>query len=233
MDNKHTLQIKDLSEDDRPREKLLRHGASALSDAELLAIIIGSGTKGYSAIHLAQEILKNYNHDLNKIAIQHPFNLMENIKGLGKVKCINIIAALELSKRRYIQQYLKKDEPLDNPQKSAYYLFRYLSDKTQEEFYAIYLNNALIPIDITHISTGTVNLSLVDIQKIVRYALINNAVNVIVAHNHPSGNLIPSEEDLRITQKIKEALKLLNIQLLDHLIIYQNQYYSFAEKGIL
>mgnify|MGYP001067206583 CR=1 FL=1 len=233
MENKIALQIKDLSEDDRPREKLIRHGASTLSDAELLAIIIGSGTKGRSAIHLAQEILKNYNHDLNKIAIQHPFNLMENIKGLGKVKCINIIAALELSKRRYVQQYLKKDDPLNSPEKSAYYLFRYLSDKTQEEFYAIYLNNACIPIDITHISTGTVNLSLVDIQKIVRYALINNAVNVIVAHNHPSGNLTPSQEDIRITHKIKEALKLFNIQLLDHLIIYQNQYLSFADKSIL
>ncbi len=228
-----SLQIKDLSVDDRPREKLLKYGAAALSDAELLAIIIGSGTKGNSAIQLSQKLLSYYNNDLNKIAVQHPLSLKDTQKGLGEVRCINILAALELGKRRYIQQFVREETKLNDVNAAAKYFMRYLSDKVQEEFWVVVLNNALLPIDVYQITKGNIDRTLVDIRLICKYALLNNSTKVIVAHNHPSGNLAPSEEDKVITQRIKEALKLLDIDLLDHLIIFQDKYYSFADNNLL
>ncbi|GIV28302.1 MAG: hypothetical protein KatS3mg027_2116 [Bacteroidia bacterium] len=228
-----SLQIKDLSVDDRPREKLLKHGASALSDAELLAIIIGSGTKGNSAIQLAQKLLSYYNNDLNKIAIQHPLSLKDTQRGLGEVRCINIIAALELGKRRYIRQFVNEETKLNDVSAAAKFFMRYLSDKVQEEFWIVVLNNALLPIDAYQITKGNIDRTLVDVRLICKYALLNNSTKVMVAHNHPSGNLMPSEEDKVITKRIKDALKLLDIDLLDHLIIFQDKYYSFADNNLL
>lgn len=231
--SENNVQIKHLSEDDRPREKLLKYGASHLSDAELLAIIIGSGTKGNSAIQLAQKLLAYYNNDLNKIALQHPLSLKDTQKGLGEVRCINIIAALELSKRRYIAEHISKDTKLSDTFTAAKYLMRYLADKVQEEFWMITLNNANIPIDCYQISKGNFDKTLVEIRQICKLAILNNATSVIIAHNHPSGNLQPSNEDISVTKKIKEALEIFNIKLWDHIIIYQNQYYSFADHELL
>lgn len=231
--NNQSIQIRDLSDDDKPREKLLKFGASHLSDAELLAIIIGSGTKGNSAIQLSQKLLAHYQNDLNKIAIQHPASLKDVQAGLGIVKSINIIAALELGKRRYISQFFKKDTPLNSPEVSSKFFMRYLSDAVQEEFWMAVLNNANIPIDVYHIAKGHINFALVDIRLICKYALLNNAVSVIVAHNHPSGQLQPSKQDIDLTDKIKNALKTLDIELWDHLIIYQDKYYSFRENQLL
>jgi len=231
--NNEPLQIKDLAEDDRPREKLLKYGPSYLSDAELLAIIIGSGTKGNSAIHLAQKILAYYNNDLNKIAQQHPLNLQNTQKGLGPTRSINIIAALELAKRRYIKE---KSNPLlsfKSPEIAATHFMRYLSDKIQEEFWMVALNKAFMPIDYLQIGKGNYDKAIVEIREICKFALLNNATAVIIAHNHPSGNLTPSDEDKNITRQIKDALKLLNVELLDHLIIHQNQYYSFADNNLI
>ncbi len=227
------LQIKHLSIDDRPREKLLKHGASQLSDAELLAIIIGSGTKGNSAIQLAQKLLAYYDNDLNKISVQHPLALKETQKGLGLVRTINIIAALELGKRKYIAEFVKKETPLNNVNTASKFFIRYLSDKIQEEFWVAVLNTAHVPIDVYQIAKGNIDQTLVDIRLICKYALLNDSTRVIIAHNHPSGNLQPSQQDIAITKKIKEALALFNITLLDHLIIYQNQYYSFADNNLL
>ncbi len=226
-----SIRIKQLSEEDRPREKLLKYGASQLSDTELLAIIIGSGTRGNSAIQLAQKLLAQYQNDLNKIASQNALALESSQKGLGKVRAINIIAALELSKRRYIQQYTQKENPITSSDISAKYFMRYLTDKTQEEFWVLLLNTAHIPIDCYQVSKGNIDNTLVDIRLLCKYAIINNATRVIIAHNHPSGNLKPSEQDISLTKRIKEALSTLNISLLDHLIIYQNAYYSFADEG--
>lgn len=231
--SEQNLQIKDLSEDDRPREKLLRHGASHLTDAELLAIIIGSGTKGNSAIHLAQKLLNDYDFDFNKIALQHPYALKDTQKGLGVIKCINIIAALELGKRRYIAQYIHKSQPLNSPENASKHFMRYLSDKIQEEFWMVALNNAQIPIDTYQISKGNIDSTMVDVRLICKYAILNNSTAVIVAHNHPSGNLNPSANDISTTNKIKESLNIFNIRLIDHLIIYQNQYYSFSDNNLL
>lgn len=228
-----SLQIKDLSIDDRPREKLLKYGISYLSDAELLAIIIGSGVKGNSAIQLAQKLLAHYDNDLNKIAIQHPLSLKDTQRGLGEVRCINIIAALELGKRRYISNYVKKDTPLNSVEIAAKFFMRYLSDKSQEEFWLAVLNTANIPVDVYPITKGNIDKTLVDIRLICKYALLNNATKIIVAHNHPSGNLKPSSHDITITKKIKEATALFDIELLDHLIIYQDKYYSFADNKML
>lgn len=231
--NDPNVQIKNLSIDDRPREKLLKHGLSYLSDAELLAIIIGSGVKGNSAIQLAQKLLAYYDHDLNKIAIQHPLSLKETQRGLGEVRAINIIAALELGKRRYIAESVKRDTPLNSVIKAAKFFMRYLSDKNQEEFWVAVLNTAHIPIDVYQIAKGNIDKTLVDVRLICKYAILNNSTKVIVAHNHPSGNLVPSEQDKNITKKIKESLALLDIELLDHLIIHHDQYYSFADNKLL
>jgi len=228
-----SLQIKDLSDDDKPREKLLKYGVTYLSDAELLAIVIGSGTKGNSVIQLSQKLLSHYDNDLNKIAIQHPAVLKDIQPGLGLVKSINIIAALELGKRRYISQFVQKDTPLNSPEVSSKYFMRFLSDAPQEEFWMAVLNNANIPIDVYQIAKGHINFALVDIRLICKYALLNNAVSVIIAHNHPSGQLQPSNNDIHLTNKIKNALDTFDIKLWDHLIIYQDKYYSFRENKLL
>jgi DNA repair protein RadC len=231
--NDQSIQIRDLSDDDKPREKLLKYGVTYLSDAELLAIVIGSGTKGNSVIQLSQKLLSHYDNDLNKLAIQHPAALKDIQPGLGLVKSINIIAALELGKRRYISQFVQKDTPLNSPEVSSKYFMRFFSDAPQEEFWMAVLNNANIPIDVYHIAKGHINFALVDIRLICKYALLNNAVSVIIAHNHPSGQLQPSKQDIDLTDKIKNALKTLNIELWDHLIIYQDKYYSFRENQLL
>lgn len=227
------LQIKDLAEEDRPREKLLKYGASYLSDTELLAIIIGSGTKGNSAIQLAQKLLSYYNNDLNKIAIQNPLNLQNTQKGLGLIRSINIIAALELAKRRYIKEKTTQAVAFTEPKIVAAHFMRYLADTVQEEFWMATLNKAYLPIDFFQIGKGGYDATIVEIREICKYAILNNATAVIVAHNHPSGNLTPSSEDIQVTKKIKEALKLFNIELIDHLIIHQNNYYSFSDNNLL
>ncbi|MCX7728246.1 MAG: DNA repair protein RadC [Bacteroidia bacterium] len=231
--NENNLQIKDLADEDKPREKLLKYGASYLSDAELLAIIISSGTKGNSAIQLAQKLLAYYNNDLNKIAIQHPLNLQSTQKGLGLVKSIHIIAALELAKRRYIKEKNEIPSSFNNAETAATYFMRYLSDKIQEEFWMVALNKANLPIDFFQIGKGNYDQAIVEIREICKFAILNNSTSVIIAHNHPSGNLKPSQEDIHITKRIKEALELFNVKLLDHLILFQNQYYSFADHNLL
>lgn len=231
--SEQTLQIKDLSEDDRPREKLLKYGPSYLTNAELLAIIIGSGTKGNSAIQLAQKLLSYYDNDLNKIALQHPLALKDTQKGLGEVRCINILAALELGKRRYISENIKEKQPIISSQLAANYLMRYLSDKVQEEFWMLALNNSNIPIDCYQIGKGSYDKAIVEVRQLCKMAIISNATSVIIAHNHPSGTLQPSDDDIKITQKIKETLSLFNIRLWDHLIIYQNLYFSFTDNNLI
>ncbi|MCW3162240.1 RadC family protein [Chryseobacterium oryctis] len=225
------MSIKFLAEDDRPREKFLLKGKNSLSDSELLAIIMGSGNRDETAVELARRILSSVDNNWHQLSLLSVKDLMK-FKGVGEAKAISIATALEIGRRRASQEVLEK--PIISSSRSAYSILKnHLSDLRTEEFWAIFLNQSNKIIHITQLTQGGINQSIVDIRILFKTALEHFSTGIIVAHNHPSGNLKPSTEDLTITQKIKEAGELLNIQLLDHLIIIQNSYFSFSDEGLL
>ncbi|BEV02998.1 RadC family protein [Chryseobacterium gambrini] len=225
------MRIKLLAEDDRPREKFLRKGKSSLSDSELLAIIMGSGSRDETAIELARKILASVNNNWHQLSLLSLKDLMK-FKGVGEVKAISIITALEIGRRRASQEIPEK--PVISGSDGAYQIFRtHLSDLRTEAFWAIFLNQSNRVIHLAQLTQGGINQSIVDIRVLFKTALDHFSTGIIVAHNHPSGNLKPSREDIEITQKIKEAGKMLGIQLLDHLIVTQNSYFSFSDDGLL
>lgn len=226
-----SLNIKSWAEEDRPREKLEAKGKQVLSDAELIAILIGSGTVSMSAVELAKHILKSVNnnlHDLAKLEIKD----LEKFKGIGKAKAITIVSALELGRRRKEQESPKKQQITSA--KDVYELMKiHLLDLSHEEFWVILLNNANIVIKKEKLSQGGVSGTVVDPKMLFKLALQELASAVILVHNHPSGNLKASEADKSLTQKIKSGGKLLDIRLLDHLIFTNEDYFSFAEEDLL
>lgn len=225
------MRIKLLAEDDRPREKFLRKGKSSLSDSELLAIIMGSGSRDETAIELARKILASVNNNWHQLSLLSLKDLMK-FKGVGVVKAISIITALEIGRRRASQEIPEK--PVISGSDGAYQIFRnHLSDLRTESFWAIFLNQSNRVIHLAQLTQGGINQSIVDIRVLFKTALDHFSTGIIIAHNHPSGNLKPSREDIDITKKITEAGKTLNIQLLDHLIITQNSYFSFSDEGLL
>lgn len=225
------ISIKDLAQDDRPREKLLNKGRRSLTDAELLAILIGSGNRTETAIQLCQRILADLKNDLNKIGKLEVSELTK-YKGIGEAKAITIIAALELGRRRK-NEVQDKVEPISSS-KSAYDIFlSNMEDLYHEEFWVLLLNRANIPIDIKMVGSGGVSATVVDVKIILKLAIEKLASSIIIAHNHPSGNLTPSDSDIEVTKKIREACKLIDIPLLDHLIVTDKDYYSFSDQGIL
>lgn len=225
------MSIKFLAEDDKPREKFLLKGKSSLSDSELLAIIIGSGSREDSVIDLARKILDSVGnnwHLLSKLTIK---DLMK-FKGIGEAKAISVAAALEIGRRKAMQEAPQKIKISDS--KSAYQIFYpYLSELYTEEFWAVFVNQSNKVIYKTRLTQGGISESIVDIRILFKTALEVFATGIVIAHNHPSGSLSPSNADLKITKNIKEAGALLQIQLLDHLIITQSSYYSFADEGLL
>lgn len=225
------MSLKFLAEDDRPREKFLLKGKNALSDSELLAIIMGSGNREETAVELAQKILSSVQNNWNllgKLSVKD----LTKFKGVGEAKAISIAAALEIAKRKASQEIPEKQ--VITGSKTAYQILKiYLEDLVVEEFWALFLNQSNRVIHVEKLSQGSINQSLVDIRLLFKAALENFSTGIIIAHNHPSGSLKPSSEDINITNKIKEAGKLLNIQLLDHLIISQNSYVSFADENLL
>lgn len=223
--------IKFLAEDDRPREKFLQKGKSSLSDSELLAIIMGSGNKEESVVELARKILVSVNNNWHQLSLLSVKDLMK-FKGIGEAKAISIISALEIGKRRAGQEIPEKST-LSNSNDAYLILKNQLSDLRTEEFWAIFLNNSNKVIHISQLTQGGISQSIVDVRILFKTALDHFATGIIIAHNHPSGSLKPSREDVNITQKIKEAGKTLAIQLLDHLIITQNSYFSFSDAGLL
>ncbi len=225
------MSIKFLAEDDRPREKFVLKGKHSLSDSELLAIIMGSGNKDETAVELAQRILLSSQNNWNILSLLSIKDLMK-FKGIGEAKAISIAAALEIGKRKALQEVPKK-VPITGSKDAYSILKNYLEDLQTEEFWAIFLNQSNKVIHTQRLSSGGINQAVVDIRILFKNAMEFLATGVIIAHNHPSGNLKPSSEDLHITKKIKEAGKILDIQLLDHLIITQNHYYSFADEGVL
>jgi len=225
------MSIKFLAEDDRPREKFLLKGRNSLSDSELLAIIMGSGSRDETAVELARKILASVNNNWHQLSLLTIKDLTK-FKGVGEVKAISIATALEIGRRRASQEIPEK--PQISSSNDAYQILKlHLADLRTEEFWAIFLNQSNKVIHIAQLTQGGINQSIVDIRIVFKTALDHFATGIIISHNHPSGNLKPSQEDIQITKKIKEAGNLMNIQLLDHLIITQNSYLSFADEGLL
>jgi len=224
--------IKNWASEDRPREKLLQKGPESLSNAELLAILINTGTANKSAIDIAKDILEKSHQNLLEMG-RLSLSDIKHIKGIGEKKAVTLMASLELGKRRQLASALERPKILSSTD-SFNLLSPYLLDKIVEEFYVIFMNAGNYLITIEPISNGGITATVVDARIIFKKALEYAGVTqLIVAHNHPSGNLIPSETDKRLTEKIKEGGKLLDIRLLDHLIIASNSFYSFSDNGLL
>lgn len=229
-ENKH-LTIKSWAEDDRPREKLVSKGRQSLSDAELLAILLASGNKNETAVQLAQRILNASNNSINQLA-KLQLNDLKKFKGVGEAKAVTVLAALEIGRRR--TDLVDEEKTKIQSSKNAYSIFKSkLSDLPHEEFWVIYLsrNNSVIKTEC--VSRGGISGTVVDIRLIIKPAIECLASSIILAHNHPSGNLKPSHQDISLTKKTKEACALLDILVQDHLIIGEQAYYSFADEGIL
>ena len=219
------------AEEDRPREKLMLKGRAALSDAELIAILIGSGTRELSAVDLSKLILHSVGNNLNELAKLSINDLMK-FKGVGDAKAISIAAALELGRRRKESEVVKKAKITSSG--DAYQAMRpYLLDLSHEQFWVLLLNRASEVIRPFQVSIGGVAGTVADPKIIFKSAIEYLASAIILVHNHPSGNLTPSQADLDLTKRVKEAGRLLDIPILDHLIFGDNGYYSFADKGIL
>ena len=222
--------ITEWADDEKPREKLIAKGKSSLTNAELLGILISSGTKTKSAIDLGRELLELAQNDLNILA---RFNEKEikKIKGLGVAKALTIISAIELGSRR------KHNEAVKNKISSSKQAFEILepliSDNKYEEFWILLLNRANNLISCRQISEGGISGTLVDLRKIFKIAIEENACSIILAHNHPSGNIAPSDADKSLTKKIKESGFIIDIPVVDHIIVSNNDYYSFADEGTL
>ncbi len=232
MDDKSTrLSIKDWSQDDRPREKLLAQGSQSLSNAELLAILIGSGTRNMSAVELCRNIYSHAGDSLDKLGKLNLKELMK-FKGIGEAKAITIAAAMELGKRRAAEQptqIIKISSSND-----AFQVLRPLiGDLPHEEFWTLLLDNNNKVIGKHQVSKGGFTSTLVDTRVLFKRAIEEGSISMILAHNHPSGKLLPSAQDKEITAKIKEAGATLDIKVLDHLIITVNGFYSFADEGLI
>ena len=225
------LTIKEWEEDDRPREKLMGKGKQALSDAELLAILLATGTKNESAVQLAQRILSAYQNNIHEIA-KLSVNDLKKFKGIGEAKAITIVAALELGRRRKDTDTVKH-ETVKSSADAYHHLVSKLADLPHEEFWMILLNRSNKIIKTELVGRGGVTGTVADVRLIMKTAVEHLASSVIVAHNHPSGNLRPSESDIQLTKKIKEAAKLFDMQLIDHLIVGDASYLSFADEGLL
>lgn len=225
------LKIKAWAEEDRPREKLMLKGRSSLSDAELLAILVGSGNTSETAIALCQRILKDYDYNLAELSKASIADLLK-YKGIGEAKAISIIAALELAHRRNQSQV--KDKIQVTSSRDIYQFFSgSMSDLPHEEFWVLFMNRANKVIAKEQMSSGGITGTMVDIRLLLKRTLELYSTTIALIHNHPSGNLRPSEEDKKLTKKIKEAAHSLDIVLIDHIIVCNKGYYSFADEHIL
>lgn len=229
---KEKLNIKDWAEEDRPREKMLLKGVSSLSDAELLGILIASGNKNETAVELAQRILHSVGNNLNGLGKLEIKDLIKNFNGIGEAKAITIVAAMELGKRRKVAEVVV--QPRVKTSEQVFQLMHpLLSDLRYEETWMIYLNQANRVLKKSQISKGGLNSSVVDVRMIMKDAIDSLASAMILCHNHPSGNLHRSDDDDQITRKLAAAGALLDIPLLDHIIVSDSGYYSYADSGCI
>lgn len=222
------IPIKNWAVDDKPREKMVTRGKEGLSNAELLAILIGSGSRSESAVELSKRILASVDNSLNalgKLSLQQ----LKDFKGVGEAKAVTILAAMELGRRRTAETPSKF--PVVSSSKNVFILMQpIIGELPHEEFWVLFLNNSNKVIHKTQLSKGGITHTVVDVRLLFKTALEFGAVSIILVHNHPSGNLSPSASDKAITQKIKSAGENLDIKLLDHLIINEKDYYSFADE---
>ncbi len=229
--DKGSISIKDWKENDRPREKLLDKGRKLLTDAELIAILIGSGNRNESAVALSTRILASVEHEIQALG-KLSLNQLIGFKGIGKAKAITIMAALELGRRSEYEHNYKVTTIKSS--KDIFGLLRCtLGDLEHEEFWVVYLNHAHTVLQQKQISIGGKTATLVDVRIVYRIALELGATAIVLAHNHPSGIVSPSQSDKMLTQKLKDAGHSLDINVLDHLIITEKDYFSFADTGIL
>ncbi|WP_394747248.1 RadC family protein [Spongiimicrobium salis] len=226
-----SLPIKYWSKDDKPREKLAQKGKTTLSDAELLAILIGTGVKNESAVSLSRKILASVSHnlrDLGKLSVTQ----LKEFKGIGEAKAITIVAALEMGRRRR-EERAREIVKITGSNDVFTVLHSHIGELPHEEFWIIYLNNSNNIMDIVQLSKGGITGTIVDIRLVLKKALELGAIALILAHNHPSGTLKPSASDKKMTKRIQSAAEALDIKVLDHLIITRKDYFSFADNQLL
>lgn len=231
MSDGKKLNIKEWATEDRPREKMLTYGPRMLTDAELIAILIGSGNLGETAVELSRKILGSVENSLTDLG-KKSYEFLSSFKGIGEAKAVNIMAAMELSRRR------KSEEAPERPQitsssAAAAILMPLLGDLDHEEFWILLLNRNNKVIHRFMTSKGGLTATVIDVRTILKTAIDRLATSMILSHNHPSGNLTPSDADMQITRKLKEAGKIMDIQVLDHVIVSHYGYYSFADNGQL
>jgi len=228
---KEYFPISEWAEDDRPREKLLLKGKHVLSDAELIAILMRSGSRNESAVDLAKRILKSSNDNLIELSKLSVKDLIK-FKGVGEAKAISIIAALELGKRRRSAETLEKKKITSSKDVFEYFQ-SFLSDRNYETFYILLLNRANKIIKEVMISEGGLSGTVTDPKKIFKIGLENNASSIVLCHNHPSGNIEPSNADINLTRKLKNAGEMLDLPIIDHIIVGDEKYFSFADEGMM
>ena len=226
----NNFSIKHWAEDDKPREKLMLKGKAILSDAELIAILIGSGSRNESAVQLSKRILASVDNNLNTLGKLSIKQLME-FKGIGEAKAITIIAALELGRRRRAEETIELKKITSS--KAVFEIMQpIIGELPHEEFWILYLNNSNKVIYKTQLSKGGITGTVVDVRLVFKMALEQNATSIILTHNHPSGKLQASDSDIEVTKKLKLAGQQLDIAILDHIIITETGFYSFKDQGI-
>ena len=231
MKPKAIQSIKNWATEDRPREKMLEKGREALSDAELIAILIGSGNNDESAVDLSRHILKDVNDNLILLS-QMSINELMCYKGIGEAKAISIAAALELGRRRRFSETVQQQH-IQNSKDAFEYFYMRISDISHEQFWVLLLNPTNKVIKMVKVSDGGVNGTTADPKRIFKIALENNATGMMLCHNHPSGNVLPSDRDKVLTRNLVNGGKLLEIKILDHIIVGIDKYFSFADSGLL
>lgn len=228
---KNNFPIRQWAEGDRPREKMLLKGRISLSDAELIAILLGSGSRNESAVDLAKRILQQANNNLIELSKSGIIDLMK-FKGVGEAKAISVVAALELGKRRRSAEALEKKK-ITSSRDVFDFFHGIFGDQNYEAFYILLMNRANKIIREIMISEGGFAGTVADPKKIFKIALDNSASSIILCHNHPSGNIKPSEADIRLTSKLRQAGEMLDLPVIDHIILGDDKYYSFADEGSL
>lgn len=232
MDDYQKLSIKEWALEDRPREKMLAKGIHALSDAELIAILIGSGSAKESAVELSRKILRDYQNNLALLGKCSVEDLKTKYHGIGEAKAVTIVSALEVGRRRSRQETGEKAKIASS--RDVFEVFGpMLADLPHEEFWVMFLNRGNKIIGHHRVSQGGITGTVIDVRLVMKKALEQLATSVILCHNHPSGSLSPSQADIDITKKLAEAGKVMDIPVLDHLIIGENNYFSFADEGMM
>lgn len=227
------LNIKDWDEDDRPRERAMKHGIRSLSTAELLAILIGSGSPGENAVDLMKRVLAEHHQRLSELS-RCSISQLCRFHGIGPAKALTIAAACELGRRRKEEDEAGEERPRISGARDAYhYIYPHLCDLPVEECWAIWLNQAGRVIGRTRVGQGGMTATVVDVRCVLREALLQQATSFILVHNHPSGNTRPGAEDDRLTKRLKEAAALMDLRLLDHLVFTESAYYSYSDEGRL